>query len=127
MTWQTFLQLHGGGPHPRYKPARDWLRAGLTWAQALATCERGDWLLWAALEMELITPDVAMSCACQCVDRLDALAPEILSVTAELRRAVTATNPRARERAIIEAHHEAFGMYCYAAEMESKGEEPATE
>lgn len=83
--FQQLLQTYGTGDRPSLKEARDWYRAGLTWEQALATCQRGDYLLWAATEMGLLDADAATECACVCVDRLEVLAHDVMDVTAAMR------------------------------------------
>jgi hypothetical protein len=83
--FQELLQEYGSGDQPRISQARDWYRAGLTWAQVVETCQRGDHLLWAACEIGLLDDAAATACACGCVDRLEGLAHDVCDVTAAMR------------------------------------------
>jgi hypothetical protein len=73
MTWTDFLNANAS----RFREARDWQAAGLSWDEVLRTWPVGNDLLWAAREMGLLDDTASSRVACTCVDAVADLAPDV--------------------------------------------------
>ena len=77
-TWTDFLTANSY----RYLPAKQWQESGVSEADAWATCERGDWLLWLAGLRGYAGQDTLDDVACALVDKVKDRAPDVADITA---------------------------------------------